>query len=659
MIQVRSQSLVSWICVVLAAVLTSIVAAPAAADPSEDGWMPKVPQQLSPEQMKLLQPLSDETWSENQEDKAAKWSDLQESGDYLEISCSENRSFPGCEKVSEQEYSKGISTIYYSKDGKYQGVRSTSAPMTLASDHTALVDDEGVLKCASAAGKIPWCSLPSWHPGYEDRQALGAKFDQHTWEFAGFVLEDGSVVTPGQGEQALQGEVVCPGGPVGCAIADLGDALNPAKKVGDMLTSAFAQACETIGKFAGDLLVLSMTWWLRTDSINPTSGDVLAGKEPVQRLVVLIVFLGIIGTAATMALTRRAQPAAELAMGALKFLLISSLAGVVVVGAVHAADDFAAQLVSGGAEEFGPNMKKMLGIATLQNPGGVLAMGLIAMVLSFIQWLIGFARQAALVVLFGLLIFAAAGQMSSWGRQWFPRIVAMMLALILYKPMAACIYVIGFKLMGTPDSLSALMVGLMTIGIAVLSLPTMLSFFAFVTPAAGGGMGTGTVLAGGAMAGAAGYGAAQTFGGGGDAQSSYMDSTGPGSAGGAAEQDPSPGNSAGGLMATTGGGGAGEGGSSETVGSPGTEADLGSDGMGPGSEAPSMPMPGDGGMAGGAAETGGAAGGGAAAAANPYVAGAMAAKAGVDAVGGAVESGMSAPPPSGDGVDDAGPGMQP
>ena len=98
---------------------------------------------------------------------------------------------------------------------------------------------------------------------------------------------------------------------------------------------------------------------------------------------------------------------------------------------MHAGDDFARQVTADGADQFGPQMQQMLGIATLHNPGGVLLLGIVAAVLAGIQWLFGFARQAGIVVLYAMLIFAAAGQLSSWGRQWFPRICEMLMDLVL------------------------------------------------------------------------------------------------------------------------------------------------------------------------------------------------------------------------------------
>lgn len=619
--------------VLVVATLGCILAATAAADPA-DGWMPQLPQTLTPQQKEMLSdlPSADDDSNPDFGDDARRR--------YQMIKCRDHRDFPGCQQYPAQEDSKNIDAVFYDRQtGQLAGVWAHT-PSHLAPEHLGLLNDEGTLECAQLRNKIPSCS---WPEGM-DQAGDQARFERQTGNQNG--MADGSNQRQGETEVDLS-------------------ALSPSNAARELLGNWFAQACESVGKFAGDLLVASMTWWLKTDSIDVTSGGILAGQKPTQIVVMMILALGIIGSATAMALTRRPGPAAELALGALKFILICSLSGIILTGALHAADDFSKQITAAGAEQFGPNVKTMLGINTLANPGGVLFMGLLAALLSFVQWLIGFARQAGLVVLFALLIFAAAGQVSSWGRQWFPRIVSMMIALILYKPFAACLYSIGFKLMGNEKSLSSLMVGLMTIGLTLLALPVMLKFFAFIAPGAAGGASAATMLAG---AGATGAVAANQFAGsgaGGDAQSNYMDSTGPNSASSGPEADPSPGNSGGGggFGEPSGGGSQGERGGASGDSAP--EADMGGGDLGPGAESPDAAGgPGGGvtdvGSTEGAAVAGGAEGGaaaagasGGAAAANPYVAAAMVAKAGVDAVGDSAE-GMAG---AATGDDDAGPSM--
>ncbi|MGV9679141.1 hypothetical protein ACWDSJ_28000 [Nocardia sp. NPDC003482] len=328
--------------------------------------------------------------------------------------------------------------------------------------------------------------------------------------------------------------------------------------VGKAVDSAFGKAAESIGRFSGDLLVESMTWWIGTDSISLSYAGVMAGKAPVQKVVAFIMLAGILTSAMVMMVTRRTEPGAQVLLGGVKYIVISSMALIVLSGAIHAGDDFAHQMIDPDANQFGQRVQAMLGTATIGNPGGVLLLGIVAFLLGAIQWVMGFVRQAGIIVLYNMILFAAAGQLTTWGRQWFPRIAATCVALVLYKPMAAFIYSLGFGLIGQEQSLTTLVTGLMVVALAVIALPAMLKFFAFMGTHVSGGSGALGVAAGGLAGGAL---AAAALGGGGasaGAQSSssgdgfanFMSATGPGGSG---EHDPTPGN--GGFPALGAGGG--------------------------------------------------------------------------------------------------------
>ncbi|WP_052689178.1 hypothetical protein [Williamsia herbipolensis] len=621
-------SIISAICAAI--VLLATFTGSAAADPATtDGWLPADPGPLTSEQKTWLKPI----------DGHAGFSSIQ---------CATHPDFGDCASHGGADDSKGFSSYIYDSTGKLAGVSAT-APATIDADHKGLLNSDNVLDCATAKNKIPVCDKPEgWEQSKPMQYDANGRFQR---------LTQGGTVTPGAGDVTNK--------------VDL-EKLNPVAAAKKELDNWFAQACESVGKFAGDLLTLSMSWWLKVGSIDVTSGLAITGSRAVQTVVMMIIALGIIGSAITMVLTRRPGPAAELGMGAIKFVLIASLSTTILAGAMHAGDDFARQVTADGADQFGPQMQQMLGIATLHNPGGVLLLGIVAAILSGIQWLFGFVRQAGIVVLYAMLIFAAAGQLSSWGRQWFPRICSMLIALVLYKPAAAIMYSLGWKLMGTDHSLSAVMVGLMVIALTMLALPVMLKFFAFISPAIAGGGSAGTALAGIAggagLAGQLGGDMLSSFGAsGGDGQSNYMDATGPQSSTTGPEADPSPGNSPG------GGDGSGDGSGSGAEASGGADvADLGGSDVGPESTDAAGGVGGDDGggipVSGGAGGEGAAAGGvgggemGAVAAesgGNPYVAGAMLAK---DAIGSAGDSINGMAQGMADGMtettDDTGPDMR-
>jgi type IV secretion system protein TrbL len=417
-------------------------------------------------------------------------------------------------------------------------------------------------------------------------------------------------------------------------VADPGGAVKGAvgSALGAATNSVFGQFAEQVGQSAGDMLRTSMVWWVKSDSLNIDAAAIADVNKPLQGVFMLIMMVGVLTSALMMALSRRGQPAVELLMGAFKYVAISSLSLGVLSGALYASDEVSKQLITNGSDHFGDGVAKLLGIETLTNPATVLLLGILAFLLALTQWVFGFIRQAGILVLATMISIAATGQLSTWGRQWFPRIASSLVALVLYKPMAALIYSTGFKFMGQGKDLATAVIGVMVIALAVIALPAMMKFFSFIGSHAPAGGGSG----GGILAGAAGGAMVMSqYGGGGGSGSTatshaaYMDSTGPGT--GQADPDPSPGGGDGTdppYPDPSPGGGGG----------PGADANV-SGGEAPGDPTTTTEVAGAhaaGGL-GSEAATGGAAAEGAAAA-GPVGATIAAAGAAMDAVDGAAES---------------------
>lgn len=425
------------------------------------------------------------------------------------------------------------------------------------------------------------------------------------------------------------------------------DLYGPQDALKDFSNSVFGEIAQDIGRFAGDILVESMVWWIKTDSINVEYAATLTGEKPIQQLVGFIMVAGVLVSAIMMMVSRRTQPAAELLMGGVKYILIAGLSMAVLKGLITATDEIAKSLITGGATEFGDRVATMLGLTVIHSSGGVIFLGLITALLSFIQWVMGFARQAGILILYALLIIAAAGQLTPWGRQWFPRIAGACVALVMFKPIAAILYTVGFKLIGEEQTMTTLVTGIMVIALAVIALPSLMAFFAWTGAQLGGGTGAGTVLAGGAVLGAAagnhfaGGGSGGGGGGGGEDHSSYMDANGPGQNG---EVDPSPGNTGGKPPEAQGGAsgagtsateapevGVGSGPSEAPSDGPGTPGE--SDAAAAAPQTPDLDASSMGSGAAGAGAAGGAAGAGAAGGAAATGGASLAVEAGVKAIG--------------------------
>ena len=154
----------------------------------------------------------------------------------------------------------------------------------------------------------------------------------------------------------------------------------------------------------------------------------------------------------------------------------------------------------------------------------MLVFGLIAIVLSLVQAVLMLFRQAALIVLAGVLPLAAAGSIAPLTRPWVRKVSAWMLALICYKPAAAAVYATAFTMIGSGGSPQTMVMGFVMLLLSVLTLPALMKFFTWTTGTIGGSGGGGQLL-GAATMGAIAVGAMRGSGGGSaQDQAAYLDS---------------------------------------------------------------------------------------------------------------------------------------
>jgi hypothetical protein len=150
-------------------------------------------------------------------------------------------------------------------------------------------------------------------------------------------------------------------------------------------------------------------------------------------------------------------------------------------------------------------------------------MGGLGYLLGAVQWVLGFVRQAGILVLAALLPLAASGSINESTKPWLNRMLPWLLTLVLYRPMAALIYMIGFTFLGTANDVTTVMTGLMVLVLAVIAMPAMMRFFSWAGVSAGGG--GGAVMAG-AIGAASLMDAHRTRA---NKQANYINTTGPGS----------------------------------------------------------------------------------------------------------------------------------
>lgn len=151
-----------------------------------------------------------------------------------------------------------------------------------------------------------------------------------------------------------------------------------------------------------------------------------------------------------------------------------------------------AQATSGA--NFGDHLAQGLGLVTqavgsgtLQPQGGFLLglagtaasamlaimIGAIALVASFVEFVLMAFRGGVLVILCGLIPLAAAFSNVPTGQRWLRRIAGWIVALALYKLAAAFCYAAAFRLSAGTDVI-AVMDGLALLVVSVLALPVLL-----------------------------------------------------------------------------------------------------------------------------------------------------------------------------------------
>ena len=229
--------------------------------------------------------------------------------------------------------------------------------------------------------------------------------------------------------------------PAGCGTFDL------QCQAGQAANSAFASIVTSAAQAASDMVVASASWWVQTASVDPTDAAVLAAQAITRPLIGYLLVGSVLVQAIRLIISRRAEPLLTLGRG------VAPLRG-----GVRARVDGAARRAAGRGRaarrtcwtgrrrSFAFAMRDAL-TATEDRLFVALLVAVVALVLAMIQWVLMAFREAGLLVLAAMLPLAAAGP-----RAWLYRLLAWLLAIVVYKPAAAFIYYIGFTYLSTTSS---------------------------------------------------------------------------------------------------------------------------------------------------------------------------------------------------------------
>ena len=293
------------------------------------------------------------------------------------------------------------------------------------------------------------------------------------------------------------------------------------------------------------------TWWIKIPSPNLATEPAVASLQQwILPITVAVAVAGVIAAGVRMVVLRKANPLIDVTGGLITLAAATALGAVVPTLLLKAGDAWSAwvlQVSTGG--QFTQRLAAALTLGGNAAPAVVVIFGIVAIVFSIVQAALMLFRDAALIILAGVLPLAAAGSIAPMTRTWIRKLGSWMLALIFYKPTAAAVYAAAFTLIGNGGSLQTVLMGFVMLVLSVLALPALMRFFTWTTGAVAGSGGGGH-LVNAATLGAVAVGTMSSRGGGGSAaqdQAAYLSSRlasqpGPGPAGSApAGGSPTPG----------------------------------------------------------------------------------------------------------------------
>ena len=273
--------------------------------------------------------------------------------------------------------------------------------------------------------------------------------------------------------------------PAGCVVGAVADAATAS------LGNSFADAMR---EGATWVIKTTIGWWVEVPAIDVTNSPALAIRDDVWWLSLVIAAAGVTWQGMRMAITHRLDPLLDIGRGLVTLALWAAIGITGSALALRAGDDFSSWVLDRAAS--GQVVERLVSLAGLQginSAGAAIVIGLLVMIAGLVQAVLMMFREGAVVVLAGLLVLAAAGNVTGYGRPWLGKVLAWMLALIAYKPVAALVYAVALRMTAGPEGTIAnggdprtVIVGLSMIVMSVVALPVLMRFFSWATGDSGG-----------------------------------------------------------------------------------------------------------------------------------------------------------------------------
>ncbi|QLY29112.1 hypothetical protein [Nocardia huaxiensis] len=257
----------------------------------------------------------------------------------------------------------------------------------------------------------------------------------------------------------------------------LGDAASAACKAGNVAThptdaaeavrdkawdSTFGKVVDSLMSGLGEALILALTFWMKVPNERVSDTGTLFTKinDYTYQAQILLLMVSVILTGAKLAEARRGAAVSEATESFRMFARVifsSWMLGAVIVAGTQASDKFSEWVINDSTNGEAQNLAElMVKTAALQafSPGLVLIIAIVGLLGALAQIVLAIVRQGLLIVAAGVLPLAAAASGTNTGKQSYPKLLGWIIAFMLYKPVAAIVYMIAFATAGHVDELS-------------------------------------------------------------------------------------------------------------------------------------------------------------------------------------------------------------
>lgn len=303
----------------------------------------------------------------------------------------------------------------------------------------------------------------------------------------------------------------CPGGLpqfVCSAASAIAHPLDTAKNaagaaVSGVASDAFDGMVNKLKDGVGHAVGLMMSYWMHIPipAIGDTGSAVDRLRQATLYLTILTAVVSIFFVVMK-AVFAHHQAASEESMnaatGLVRIIIASSVAIPTVILLSKGGDEYSQWLVDQAANgDVGKAVLKLMAFDTVAtgSPGFTFGLALIALFTSLVQAFLIVIRDALLILLVGTLPLAAAASITAAGRQTWNKMIAWLIAFLLFKPVAAMCYAGALWSVTNAHNEIDAIAGIFLVILAVLVLPALMRL---ITPSVAkvGGGGGGGVLAG-------------------------------------------------------------------------------------------------------------------------------------------------------------------